>query len=218
LVALLAATGYLLYRIGVYREAGIIQPASCLISDLLRWSILGGVGLVVLVTGGSISADRGILADSVLSRGISRYQYFLGKWHARLTIVTLTFVIMGAVALLGSYCFLDEDMSLVGSLVALATVLALLGVVASCGVAVSALCNSTILGIAVLWVLVYGAGFALSFLPSDYPTPDRILARLPNIVRGLYDLRHMGRFIGYAAAISILAALVGLGGFARRDV
>ena len=99
LIALSAAVGYLLYRVGVYREAGIIQPASNLISELLRWSVLGGVALVIVVTGGSISSERGILADSVLSRGISRYQYFLGKLHARLTTVAGTFAIMSAVAL-----------------------------------------------------------------------------------------------------------------------
>src|SRR5438876_6023112 len=82
LVSVLAAVGYLLYRVGVYREAGIVQQASTLISDLLRWCIYGSLTLIIVLTAGSISAERGTMADSVLSRGISRYQYFLGKWHA----------------------------------------------------------------------------------------------------------------------------------------
>lgn len=218
LLTLLAAIGYLLYRIGIYREAGIIQPASGLISDLLRWSVLGGVALVIIVTGGSISGDRGILADSVLSRGISRYQYFLGKWHARVAVVLGTFLAMGVVAFAGSYLFLHEDMSLAGSLVALATVLAIFAVVATCGVAVSALSNSTAVGIAALWVIIYGVGFGLSFLPAEYPTPDRALANLPHVLRGLYDLRATGRLLGYAGAASGLAALLGLARFSRCDV
>jgi hypothetical protein len=196
----------------------MIQPASGLLSDLLRWSVLGGVGLVILVTAGSISSERGILADSVLSRGISRYQYFLGKWHARLAIVGGTFLVMGVFTFIASYFFLHEDLSIIGSVVGLITVLALLAVVATCGVAVSALCNSTLVGIAILWVVLYGTGFGLSFLPSSYPTPDRALRNLPNILQGMYDVHGLARLIGYAAAGSLLAACVGLGYFARRDV
>src|SRR5438876_4379670 len=175
LVSVLAAVGYLLYRVGVYREAGIIQPASTLISDLLRWTVLGSVTLIIVLTAGSISSERGTMADSVLSRGISRYQYFCGKWHARLVAVLGTFLVMGLVALVGSFLFLHEDLSLGGSLVALCTVAALLAAVISCGVTVSAIFSSTLVGIAVLWMILYGTGFALALLPARYPSPDRAL-------------------------------------------
>lgn len=81
-VSILAAVGYLLYRFGVHREAGIIQSASVLTSDLLRGIVLGSMALIVVLTVSAISTERGTLADAVLSRGISRYQFFLAKWHA----------------------------------------------------------------------------------------------------------------------------------------
>src|SRR5215213_2406909 len=62
-VSLLAAGGFLLYRLGLAQEAGIVQPASKLLSDLLRWTLLGSVTLVVVLTAGSISSERGSLAD-----------------------------------------------------------------------------------------------------------------------------------------------------------
>jgi ABC-2 type transport system permease protein len=218
LIALSAAVGYLLYRVGVYREAGIIQPASNLISELLRWSVLGGVALVIVVTGGSISSERGILADSVLSRGISRYQYFLGKLHARLTTVAGTFAIMSAIALIATYFFLHGDMSLAGCLMAIATVMAILVATTTCAVTVSAISNSTILGIAFLWVALYGLGFALALLPSGYLTPDRAVSNLGNTCKGMYDLHQLGRLIGWSIAGSMLVAIVGLAYFSRRDV
>ncbi len=171
LVSILSIAGYLLYRVGVYREAGIIQHASTLISDLLRWCMFGSVTLIIVLTAGSISAERGTMADSVLSRGISRYQYFLGKWHARLAIVLGTFLVVGLAAVLCSFFLLHEDLSFGGSLVALLTVTALLSVVISGGVTVSAVFNSTLLAIAILWITLYGAGFALSLLPAHYPFP-----------------------------------------------
>src|SRR5262245_5148822 len=72
LITLLALTGYLLYRLGPYHEVGIVQSAAAYISDLLRWVVLGGLTLVVVLAAGTISSERGTMADSVLSRGISR--------------------------------------------------------------------------------------------------------------------------------------------------
>jgi ABC-type transport system involved in multi-copper enzyme maturation permease subunit len=218
LLSVLSMVGYLLYRYALVRELGMIQHASTLVSDLLRWTVFGSAALIVVLTAGSISAERGTMADSVLSRGISRYQYFLGKWHAQLATVLGTFVVLGLAALVSSFFLLHEDLSLSGSLVALATVAALLAAIITCGVTVSALMNSTLMGIAVLWVLLYGGGFALSLLPQRYPSPDRALQRLPYILQGHYDLQVLGQLVGYSAASSCLIALIGMAYFSRRDV
>jgi ABC-type transport system involved in multi-copper enzyme maturation permease subunit len=210
LVSLLAGGGYLLYRVGVANEAGIIQSASMLISDLLRWTVLGSVTLIILLTVGSICSERGTMADSVLSRGISRYQYFLGKLHARLVTVLGTYLLMGAAALAAAYFLLHEDMSWGGSVVALFTVAALLATVITCGVTVSAIVNSTLLGSAVLWIAVYGIGFALSV--------HRSLNVMPHVIRGFYDLTAQAQLVGWAALVSGATSLVGMVYFARRDV
>jgi ABC-2 type transport system permease protein len=219
LLSLLASVGCLLYRFGAYRVAGMVQPATDLMSNLLEWTVLGSITLIIILTAGSISSERGTMADSVLSRGISRYQYFLGKWHARLLLVVGTFFVLGLL-LVGSSALLlrDEQLSLTGSLVALVTVAALLMTVISCGVSISAMCNSTILGISFLWLLLYGAGFMLSLLPIDYPSPDRVLKHLPNILRGYYDLATLGRLVLWSTATSVVVALFGMLHFARRDV
>src|SRR5262249_24129227 len=85
-ISVLAMVGYLLSRMGP-QEHGMMQSAANFVGDLLRWTILGSATLIVIMTAGAISGERGSMADSVLSRGISRYQYFLGKWHARLFTV-----------------------------------------------------------------------------------------------------------------------------------
>lgn len=218
LVSVLAAVGYLLYHVGIYQKAGIIQPASARISDLLRWTVLGSATLIVVLTAGSISSERGTVADSVLSRGISRYQYFLGKWHARLVVVLGTFLVLGLLALAGGFFLLHEDLSWLGSLLALVTVAALLAAVVSAGVTVSAISNSTLMGIAVLWVVLYGSGFILAMLPGRFPSPDRLLALLPDVLRGYYNLHALGRLIGWSLLASCGIAAVGLVYFARRDV
>ena len=141
--------------------------------DVLRWSVLGSVTLIIMLTAGSISSDRGTLADSVLCRGISRYQYFMAKWHARLATVLVTFAVMGASILTSSFFVLHDDLSVSGSIVALLTVLVLLAAVITCGVTFSAITNNTLMGITVLWLFIYGVGFTLSLLPPRFPSPDQ---------------------------------------------
>jgi hypothetical protein len=97
-------------------------------------------------------------------------------------------------------------------------VIALLAVVATFGVTASALFNSTLFGVAVLWIGLYGAGYALSYLPASYPTPDRMLNNLPYILQGMYEMRQIGRLIEYSAFTALAAAVVGLAYFGRRDV
>jgi ABC-2 type transport system permease protein len=219
LLSLSSALGYLLYRFGAYREAGMIQPASDMMSDLLRWTVLGSVTLIIILTAGCISAERGANADSVLCRGISRHQYFLGKWSARLTAILGAFFFLSIFVLLGSYFLLhDQQLSLMGSLVALLTVAALLTMVITCGVTVSAFSNSTLVSVTILWSVLYGTGFILSLLPEHIPSPDRALNNLPNILRGHYDWPTVGRLWWGAGLTSLCIAAVGMFHFSRRDV
>jgi ABC-type transport system involved in multi-copper enzyme maturation permease subunit len=220
-VTVLVAAGYLLYRLGVYREAGIHVAASKYLGDLLEWSVLGSVALIVVLTGGSISSERATLADSILCRGISRYQYFLGKWHARLlTVLTTYFAIVG-LALVACLILLPEDrLTLDGSLVGMAVVAGLLAAVITCGVTVSAMVNNTLVGVTVLWMVLYGGGFALSLMPTThyFPSPQVALQRLPHILKGHYALESCGQLIGWSLGASLVVAIVGMISFSRKDV
>ena len=219
LLTLATATGFLLYRYGVKEGAGLVSPAHELISQLLKWVVHGGVTLIIVLTSGTICGERGTMADSILSRGISRNQYFLGKWHARLATVLVTFFIMAIAALVASYFMLhSESLTLSGSVVALLAVAALLTLVITCSVTVSALANSTMVSVAIVWLVLYGAGFVLSLMPHTFPSPESMLQNLPNILRGMYDWNSISRMIVWMLTTSAAVALFGLISFSRKDV
>ena len=58
----------------------------------------------------------------------------------------------------------------------------------------------------------------MELLPRQYPTPDRILQQMPEILRGHYDPALLTNVLGGCAIASCIAAVVGLIGFAQRDV
>ena len=134
----------------------------------------------------------------MLSRGISRYQYFLAKWHARTIVVVFTFAAM-ALGMLGVFHFLlTDDLTFTGCLAAVVTMSALLAAVVAMGVAVGSVSNSTVVGITVLWIALYGAGLLMTLLPSTYPTPEKVLSRLPHVLQGAVQPVVPGR-LGAAA-------------------
>lgn len=218
ILSVLAAVGYLLFLLGAFRIAGVQISDAKYISNLLEGTVIGSVTLIIVMTGGCISSERGTMADSVLSRGISRYQYFLGKWHARLAAILGTFFVMSALWLVASFFLLHQELKLTGTLVALVVVAAVLMVVISLGVAVSAVSNSTVLGIAILWSLLYGATYLLTLMPDHAFSLDQLLKKLPNVVKGMYDLNLVGNLLIGAFILSILSAAGGMAYFARRDI
>jgi ABC-type transport system involved in multi-copper enzyme maturation permease subunit len=211
--------GYLLYRFGAARVSGMIQSAPDTVGDLLHWVIYGSLTLIIALTAGTICSERGTMADSVLSRGISRYQYFLGKWHARLSLVLLTYFVKSSLALIGAYYMLhSEAMTIHGSLVAMLVVGVLLVFVVTFGVSVSAMSSNTLVSIAVVWMALYGGGFIVSQLPGALPSPERALHSLPNVLRGWYDWKILSELMLTSLGISTGMAIIGMFYFSRRDV
>jgi ABC-type transport system involved in multi-copper enzyme maturation permease subunit len=218
LTTVVLSFGYLLHRTAIHYQAGIIQSASSLMGELLQFALLVGTSLVIVLTAGTISSERGIVADSVLSRGISRYQYFLGKWHARLVTTIGSFLLIGLAVLVTSCFLLEMDLSIVGSLIAMLVVAGVLALVVSCGVTMSSLCNSAVLAIAILWLGIYSLGVGLALLGYGQLNPMRLLALIQGLVQGKYDLEMQGELLGWCALASMIAAMVGLVHFSRRDV
>ena len=196
------------------------RPATCSgrwSSAACRWSSLIAVS--------SIGAERGTLADSVLSRGISRYQYFLAKWHARLGVTVGTFVLLAA-GVLATYAVVftgaltggGTNLTFLGGVLGVLVLAAGLAVVVSWGVTIGALANGTVTGITLFWVVLFGGLLVLSQLPDTYPTPERMLGELKRVLSGTADGSAVSEFVLGSVALSAAAGVIGLVGFSRRDV
>jgi ABC-type transport system involved in multi-copper enzyme maturation permease subunit len=218
-LSLAVGVGYVLYRFGAHDVGRLEQSSASLLTDLSRWLFLGGVTLIIILTAGTISSERDTMADAVLSRGISRIQYYMGKWHSRVFGILATYFLLSAGLICACYFLLhDYRLSLYGSGVALLNMAGLLLVVISCAVAVSAICHNTLLAIAVVWMLLSGMSIGLTFLPPTYPAPDRILRNLPNVLCGYYDIKNTWNLLEWCGGISAFMSLVGIVHFSRRDI
>lgn len=216
--SVIASLLYLTHRFAVYREARIVQTVDSVIANLLHWTALGTITLVVAFTSGAIATERGSLADSILCRGISRYQYFLAKLHSRLLSVIGTYLLLTVAVLCVAAFEFPGLVTVTGCMAALGAIAAILAAIVCLGVTTSALCGSTVLTVSLLWVALYSAGFFLTFLPDGYITPDRLIEQLPKILRGIFDRTELWRLTIVSLAAAAAATTLGLVRFARSDV
>lgn len=223
LLMAVSAGGYLLYEFGARNEAGLFRTGSVQVKDVFRSVALGSLALVAVMAVGSISSERATVADSVLSRGISRYQYFLAKWHSRTVSVVCTFCLFAGIIVVAHWLLFgrthdESDVTFRGALIAALAIGAGLAVLVALGVSIGALSNGTVTGITVFWLLLYGGMLVLSLLPDPYPSPGRVLDRLQIILRDKYDDGLLWRYLGGAGVLALTAATVGAVGFNRKDV
>jgi ABC-2 type transport system permease protein len=217
-VALVLSVGHLVHRATMHHQMGIVQPVSVMVAELLQYIVLVGSTLVIVLSIGAICGERDTLADTVLSRGVSRWQYFLAKWHARLTAVIGSFALLAGLIILAAIFVLQSDVSLVGCGLALGVVATLLAIVVSCGVAVSGMVDSSLLGIAILWIGLYALGAALLLIPLPMLDYGKMLKNLPILLRGQVEPMMVLKLMAVGGGVALLAAIAGMFGFSRRDL
>ena len=218
LVSAVAAVGYGLYKFGIHREVGVVQSASEQTGILLRTVGLVTVAFVSLVAVSGISGERGTVADSILSRGISRYQYFLAKWHARSLVLLAAFAALSAVVLTSYHYLLEPDLTWGGGVAATLIALSVLAAVVAWGVTVGALASGTVIGVTLFWVVLFGAVFLASFLPEPFPSLGYVIGNLRAVLRGNYDPLNVAKVVGLFLAVAAVGGAVGLLGFGKKDV
>jgi ABC-2 type transport system permease protein len=218
------AVGYVLYKLGA-ANAGAYESVAVQTDDLLRALAIGSLSLISLLAVSSISSERGSIADSVLSRGISRHQYFLAKLHARLVVILGTFVTVSALVLI-AYTLLftpatngsGVNVTFWGGIVGIAMLTAVLAIVVAWGVAIGSVSSGTVIGITVFWIVIFGGMMILSRLPNDYPNLKWLVDGLRNVLRGGIAMGDITRFLIASAVLTVIGSVVGLGLFAKRDV
>src|SRR2546429_8590007 len=73
LASVLASAGFLLYNLGPYHTTGLVFLTSDFMNTLLRWTVLGSAGIIVVLTAGGVSPPRGPMAGSRLRPRLRRH-------------------------------------------------------------------------------------------------------------------------------------------------
>jgi ABC-type transport system involved in multi-copper enzyme maturation permease subunit len=202
----------------VVTASGQTTEASRVVSGGLSLYLFALSVVVILVAASAVSSEAGVLADAILSRAVTRDDYLLAKFTARLLVIGAAYLAVVApfVALTARYT--ENDLTAAGTALGVLMVLFLLLFLGTLGVALSAALNNTVLAVAVLAVCWYFAGAALSFLEVGFLSPEEIVNDLDAMVAGRFELGREIARLGTLYALSALTLAVSVVNFRRRDV
>lgn len=165
---------------------------------------------VSVIAVGAVSGENAVLADSILSRSVTRTEYISAKIVAR---IGTTMAIYLAVVLPFAYFtarYAVRDTSIGGVTIGLLMVAVMLVFLAALGIALSTVARNVLLAVLALLLVVIFSGVALQFLGLSWLSTTAVITALPETFRGetaVWDeVRVLAVFTGLTAA-SIAASL-----------
>lgn len=166
----------------------------------------------------AVSGEADVASDAILCRGIARWQYFLAKSLSRCLAVFLVVALLSMTAITAASLRLPNDVALAGLWSAIQTTGAVLVSAALLGVALGSWFHSPMVGVAVVWMMVYGVGLVATILELRELSPILFAEQLPQVLTGRLEALAYGQWLVkgslYGAAAAAAAALIR---FSTRD-
>ena len=194
------------------------SPASQVVTNTLSLYVLVWSTVIIVIGTGAVSSERGIIADAILSKSVTRYHYISAKLTSRLMTTLGIFLLVALPTIYMISRLATNDLHWNGLALGITSVAAIILFLTILGVSLSILVSNTLLATILLWILWYAFGGILSFLDIPYLSPLAIITDLPRILQGVYilsdQIRILWSFGGSALAVAILTAVY----FSYRDL
>lgn len=173
---------------------------------------------VILISAGAVASESGVVADSILSKSVTRYDYIFAKLGGRLLTVLGVYL---AVALPTAYLIgRSEASDITGAGAAWGLLLTgmILVLITSVSVALSTLFNRTMVALVVAWILWYAVGGIFGVLEIAHLSPLLVVDSLPLILQDNYDTGDQWRTLGLFGAAALAVITFAAAYFARKDL
>ena len=143
--------------------------------------------VIIGLSASSVSSEAGELADSVMSKSVTRWDYVLAKFASRVSYSLLTFsMVTGALVGLGVKLEVGDydPLGLTTSVLLVALALVML---TTMGVGLSVTMSNTVVAIVTLLVLWYAMTVLFPVAGLGVLSPGSLQGMLPDLVRGVWS-------------------------------
>ena len=177
-------------------------------------SVFAGTFIAV----GAIAGEASVIADSILSRSVTRMEYMSAKIVARLGVMLGIYL---GVMLPFSYLIIRyavPDTTTGGVIVGLMMVGALLAFLAALGIALSTLMRNTLLAGMILMLAIVFPGLILQLLGLNWMSSTAVIYELPSTFRGETPAGDQAGVLIIFLTLTAVALLSSLWAFRRKDL
>ncbi|AKA49043.1 hypothetical protein IX51_07950 [uncultured archaeon] len=166
------------------------------------WSLV-----IIGLAASSVSLEAGELADSIMSKSVTRLDYVCAKFASRIAYTLIGFSVVTAV-LVGLALRLDvSDYSTAGLASSIVLVALALVMLTALGVGLSVAMPSTVTAMVTLLVLWYSMTFFFPVVGLGVLSPGTLVGNLPGIIKGEWSWENWETFAGFVAISGVSAAL-----------
>ena len=214
-VALLAAPA--LFLVVVAANKG--ELASETLAAYLRavYAPLSGIAVAVLAVG-AVAGEAPVIADSILSKSVTRIEYISAKIVARLGVTLGVFLVVIVPFAYLVIRYAVPDTSTGGVVVGLFMVASLLSFLAAVGITLSIMQRNVLVAVLILLVGVVSSGVVLQFLGLTWMSATAVINELPHTFRGETPIWDEVRVLFIFVALTAAAMFSSFWLFRRKDL
>ncbi len=174
--------------------------------------------VVAVLSASAVSGEANVIADSILSKAVTRRVYIWSKISARLAVFLGVYT---AVTVPLSYLvlrFAVRDATVEGVVWGLLTVASLLIFLAMFGLALSAMLRNMLAAVLTVLVTTVLSGAVFQFLSLDWLSTTAVVGGLPETFRGEPTVWEQVRVLLVFGVLAVVAIVSGITYFQRRDL
>ena len=174
--------------------------------------------VVAVLSASAVSGEANVIADSILSKAVTRRVYIWSKISARLAVFLGVYT---AVTVPLSYLvlrFAVRDATVEGVVWGLLTVASLLIFLAMFGLALSAMLRNMLAAVLTVLVTTALSGAVFQFLSLDWLSTTAVVGGLPETFRGEPTVWEQVRVLLVFGVLAVVAIVSGITYFQRRDL
>lgn len=193
-------------------------PASQALADILGTYPLIWSTFAIILSAGAVSSEAGVVADSILSKAVTRYEYVLSKLASRILIVLGVYLLVTLPAAFLAHRYGGETVTTRGIVWGVLLIGVNMVLITSVAVTFSTLFSWTLVAVMGSWFLWYVTGGIFALLEIEQLSPLHIIESLPDILQGQLAAVHRWRILGIFGLMSAVASTLAILHFSRKDL
>lgn len=214
-VALLVVPAFFLVAVAANEQELASETMAAYIAAVL--APLSGLAVAIL-SAAAISGESGVVADSILSRSVTRTEYMAAKIISRLGFTAAIYVLVTVPFAYLVTRYASDDATVSGVIAGLMMVGVLLIFLAALGITMSTLLTNVLLAVLTVLVTIVLSGAVLQFLGLDWMSTTAVVEGLPETFRGeTATLDHI-RVLLMFSMLTVAALATSVFVFRRKDL